>query len=310
MLITEFTTKRFNAVDRYDAWRARPWPSLATLMRTDPPEAPFFSHARAFRLGSMVVNDTRMTGQTYHRIASMIRADGFDHISIAVNLKGRFRGETPFGTYEGKESSVLIGHLGLPFTQTSTSARCVTITMPRSVLKRFVPNVECLHGLVLSGPAAAPLVDHIPTALARAQDGSEDEATIERDLMAHVLTCLGAGGGCQLTDDGIQMSLRAKIGWIIDLRCAEKDFDVRKLALLADTSRASLYRAFSGSPGLAAHLRTARLAKAASALRDPNDHRQIREIADSVGFKRMDHFSHAFREEYGCTAREWRSTPG
>lgn len=306
MLVTEFTTKKFKTLEGYEAWRARPWPSLATLMRTEPPEGSFYSHARVFRLGSMVVSDTRMTGQTYQRVESMIRADGFDHISIAVTLKGRYRGETQFGTYEGAGGSVLLGHLGLPFTQMSTNARCVTITLPRSVLKRFVPDVECLHGLVLSGTAAAPLVDAMPRLLARAETGTED-AEIEQDLMAHILTCLGVAGGYRLTEEGMEMSLRTKIGWIIERRCTEKDLDVRKLALVADVSRATLYRVFADSPGVSAHLRTTRLAKAAYALRDPNDRRQIQEIADAVGFKRTDHFSRAFREEYGCSAREWRS---
>ncbi len=76
MRFLDFTTNGIAAAERYDAWRERPWPSLARMMRTDRPSGPFYSHSRLVRLGRLVLNDTRMAGQSYERTRSLIRRMG------------------------------------------------------------------------------------------------------------------------------------------------------------------------------------------------------------------------------------------
>jgi AraC-like DNA-binding protein len=71
-------------------------------------------------------------------------------------------------------------------------------------------------------------------------------------------------------------------------------------------SRASAYRAFEGTDGIAAFIRTRRLAAARTMLEHPDEHRPIAEIASAVGFTDPALFSHSYRRAFGHAPREAR----
>lgn len=307
MRFLDFTTNGIAAAERYDAWRERPWPSLARMMRTDRPSGPFYSHSRLVRLGRLVLNDTRMAGQSYERTRSLIRSDGFNSISIAIHLAGRFHGETAAGSYRGGPGSILIGDLGAPFRQFSTNARCVTLVFDKSVIEPLVPRIEGLHGLVLSGRDAAALATQVSSLaddLAGMDDGDSDR--LGEALIGTFLSTLGSTGAASLSEEGNLARLRTEVRWIIQQRYCEADLDVARITTLAKVSRATLYRAFEGDEGISAYVTRLRLQKAAEALRDPRDTRLIGEIALTVGFDQVCTFNRAFRRAFGCTPRDWR----
>ncbi|MCR0981988.1 AraC family transcriptional regulator [Roseomonas populi] len=308
MRFLSFTTRGIAPRERYEAWRGRPWPSLAKLVRTEPPGGEFYAHAQTFDLGKLVLADNRITGQTYDRSASLIRADGFDSINLAITLEGRFHGETPAGSYRGAARTVLIVDMGRPFRQSSTNSRCVNLTFARSTIQRFVPRIDGLHGLVLSGHDAQPLVELVTDLLGRLPGMTdEDGARAGTLLTGAVLSCLGASDVCTLSEEAEQARLGMEIRWIIAQRFREPDLTTDRIAALLGVSRATLYRAFPDEAGISAYLTRLRLERAASALRDPRDARPITQIARAVGFARDSSFSRAFREAFGCTPREWRA---
>ncbi|WP_427023953.1 AraC family transcriptional regulator [Aureimonas ureilytica] len=308
MRFLELTTNGIAASERYDAWRERAWPSLARMMRTSRPPGEFYSHSRLFRLGRVIFNDTRMAGQSYERTSSLIRSDGFNGISIAVNLAGRFHGETAAGSYRGGPGSVLFGDLSAPFRQSSTNARCVTLVFDRETIEELVPRFDGLHGLVLSGLDAAPLV-HQVSSLVDDLSGLEEglgESTGEA-VIGTFLSVLGSTGAVSLSEEAHLARLRAEVRWIIEQRYREPDLDITRIAMLARVSRATLYRAFADLEGISASVTRLRLERAAEALRDGTDRRQIGEIALAVGFDQPCTFNRAFRRRFGCTPRDWRA---
>ncbi|ALN74598.1 AraC family transcriptional regulator [Aureimonas sp. AU20] len=308
MRFIDFTTSSIAARERYDAWRERPWPSMSKLMRTQPPAGGFYSHSRAFDLGPLVLNDTRMTGQTYERTSSMASSDGFDRVSIAITLEGRYHGVTSVGAYRGAASSILIGDMSMAFVQSSTNARCITLTLERKAMARLVPRVETLHGLVLSGHDAQPLVRQVLSDLGELPALEEaDGPLVAERLIGTFLSCVGTSAPCVLSEDAAQRRLKTEIRWILEQRFREPELDIDRIATLARVSRATLYRAFDDPSGITSALTRLRLRKAAAALHDPRDKRLISEIAHSVGYTRNDTFSRAFRETYGCSPREWRN---
>jgi AraC-like DNA-binding protein len=301
-----FTTEGVAPRERYEAWRERPWPSLARMLRATRPEADFYSHSRIFGLGRVVMSDIRMAGQIYERTPALIRADGFDAITINVTLEGRNHGETRSGPFRAGPRSFFVSDMGSPSHLASTNARCVTLTFDRQDITRFVPCIGALQGLVLADNRAARLVDQVDL-LTRRLSGMDDAAATSAGeaLTAALLSCLDASEVCELPVAAEQARLRAEAEWIIARRFHEPDLDVSRIASLARVSRATLYRAFAD--GIVPSLQRLRLRKAAEALADPGDRRQVSEIAYAMGFARLDSFSRAFRAAYGCSPREWRA---
>ncbi|WP_062232658.1 helix-turn-helix domain-containing protein [Aureimonas sp. N4] len=307
MRSVDFTTNSVRPKERYEAWRERPWPSYAHILRTDRPAGDFYSHSRTFHLGLLEFMDTRMAGQNYERTDPMIQGDGFNVVTLALVLEGRFHGETAVSPFRGAARSVLIGDMSLPFSQSFTNARVISLSFRRATIESLVPRVETLHGLVLTGRDAEPLVRQVLHDLDHL-GAMDDEAglAIGERLTGTFLSCLGQSEICTLSEDAAKRRLRTEIRWILEQRYRDPDLDVERIATLARVSRATLYRAFKDTNGIAAALMALRLRKAAAALQDPHDRRLIAEIAYSVGFTRSDTFSSAFRAAYGCSAREWR----
>ncbi|MBB4000449.1 helix-turn-helix transcriptional regulator [Aureimonas pseudogalii] len=248
-----------------------------------------------------------MAGQNYERTQSMIDADGFDVVTLALVLEGRFHGETSASTFRGAAGSVLIGDMSMVFDQSFTNARVITLSFRRGTIESLVPRIETLHGLVLAGRDAEPLMQQVLHDLKHLATIDDASGIVVGDrLTGTFLSCLGKSELCTLSMNAAERRLKTEICWILEQRYREPDLDIDTIAMLARVSRATLYRAFNDPTGITAALTSLRLRKAAAALQDPRDRRLIAEIAYSVGFARSDTFSRAFRETYGCSAREWR----
>lgn len=301
-----FTSDGIAPRERYEEWRERPWPSLAKLLRARRHEGEFYSHARIFNLGGVVLSDMRMTGQTCERPPSLVRADGFDAVAIVAVLQGGHHGETRAGSFRGGVQSIMVCDMGSSSVMATTKGRLVSLTFDRREIQRFVPGIAALQGLVLSDRRAQPLV-HLIDILTKQLPEMEETASgvVGQRLVGALLSCLGASGACDLSEEAEQAGLRSKTRWIIEQRFHEPDLSVARIAALARVSRATLYRS-TQPEGIAAYLTRLRLARAAELLHDPKDTRQISEIALAVGFERIDSFSRAFRTAYGRSPREWR----
>ncbi|MEQ9104130.1 MAG: response regulator [Rhodothermales bacterium] len=92
----------------------------------------------------------------------------------------------------------------------------------------------------------------------------------------------------------------------IDHGLHDEDFSVDVIAAGIDVSRATLYRMTTKLTGMspAALLRQRRLDKAASLIAEQAGN--IGEVAYSVGFKSVSHFTQAFREQFGHTPSQHR----
>lgn len=307
MRFQTFTTQGVALKERYEAWRERAWPSMAKMMRTDKPSGEFYSHIRSYQLGSMVLQEARMTGQTYTRTSQLIRSDGMDGISLGVSLAGRVHGETAVGSYKAGPNSVLFGDLSAPYTHNSTNAHYVTLVFNRKDIQRLVPHIDGLHGLVMAGKDAAPVVRQVTSLLQQLPDASDEIGTHLGDgLTGAFLSLLNSTGTVSLSEEAHLSRLRTEVRWIIQQRFREADLDVARIAAMSKVSRATLYRAFSNGEGISAYVTRVRLQMATAALADPGDVRLISEIALSVGFDQVCNFNRAFRRIYGCTPRDWR----
>ena len=307
MRFQTFTTQGVAPKERYEAWRERAWPSMAKMMQTDRPSGEFYSHIRSYQLGGMFLQEARMTGQAYARTSQLIRSDGMDGISLGVGLAGRFHGETAVGSYKGGANTVVFGDLSAPYTHVSTNAHYVTLVFNRKDLQRLVPHIDGLHGLVMTGKDAAPVIRQVTSLIQELPDADDAfGAKVGEGLTGAFLSLLNSTGTVSLSEEAHLSRLRTEVRWIIQQRYREADLDVARIAAMARVSRATLYRAFSDEDGISAYVTRIRLQMAAAALADPQDERLISEIALSVGFDQVCNFNRAFRRTFDCTPRDWR----
>jgi len=95
----------------------------------------------------------------------------------------------------------------------------------------------------------------------------------------------------------------------IDLGLADRDFNANRLADMLHISRRRLDELFVAELGkpVAPCIWERRLSQAASLLRDARHaSRTVTDVALSLGFEDVAHFSRVFKKRYGVTARKWR----
>jgi AraC-like DNA-binding protein len=122
---------------------------------------------------------------------------------------------------------------------------------------------------------------------------------------AYLLSAVG-GRAAPATPESLLVRTRA---WI-DAHRADADLSPARIARAHAVSVRRLYAAWSGQPEtLAGYVLGRRLDLAAELLTRPGArHRTIESIARGCGFADPAHFSRRFRQAYGCTPREWRTT--
>ena len=81
----------------------------------------------------------------------------------------------------------------------------------------------------------------------------------------------------------------------------------KRLCRLIGMSRSQLYRLFEPMGGVARYIQAERLREAHRALADPDNARDIHEIAEDLGFFDASAFSRTFRREYGCKPSDVRA---
>ena len=81
----------------------------------------------------------------------------------------------------------------------------------------------------------------------------------------------------------------------------------KRICRLVGMSRSQLYRLFEPMGGVARYIQAERLREAHRALANPDNLRDIHEVAEDLGFFDASAFSRIFRREYGCTPSEVRS---
>ncbi|RUT35037.1 helix-turn-helix domain-containing protein [Arsenicitalea aurantiaca] len=309
MKSTLFSTDAHRPADRYEAWRNRDWPSLAPVMDSMPPEAPFSARTETFSLAGIPLTYARIDGLDYVRSQSLIRRDGIDHVGIAIMVAGTYSGETRASAFAGGAGTVLIGEFGQPFRQRSTRSETVTLALPRAIVRRALPALEGVHGLVLDGAAATLIVEHVLMLRRNLRDVPDVVAPMLAEALVNtVLAGLAMSGQALAGDERGDAVAALQASRIIAQRLADPDLDVNQLVALTGISRSALYRAFAPEGGVATYIRRQRLEAAHRALADPGNAAQISEIAYRCGFTDPAQFSRAFRAEYGMSPRQLRAS--
>lgn len=293
-----FTTDAFQERHRYEAWRHRDWPSLAPVTDTLEPAGPFYAHCETYSLGPVALVYTSITGQFYERPAAFIRRDGIDHMGLCLMLEGDFSGETANGDFAGGAGSLLIGDLGRVYAQESTTARTVTMMIPRAFAMANLPILEGLHGRVMGADEVAYLADHmrgLQRHLPTLPDGAGQR--LATGIVQALAVCLEARSPS--ATETVFSSQKARVEWYIRRHLSDPDLSVARLSSVTGVARSQLYRLFAENDGIASYIRGCRLERAKAMLADESNRDTIAAIALANGFREPAQFSRSFRAHFG-----------
>ncbi|MBB4000689.1 helix-turn-helix domain-containing protein [Aureimonas pseudogalii] len=260
--------------------------------------------------------DTLIVGEGHLSPMRVIRdplqlSDGCDHILFKHCLCGSWHGEADGRPVFAGAGDTICMDTSRPFRLLNNSSRYIFIIVPRDKFPQALLRNSWLHGSVLRGVGSRLLSSHLNALLSCLPSLVRKEAL--RLTPATVSLLLAAMGE---TEDSMlpiafprstQPALQLRVERHIERNLSSPDLVPDAISRDLNIPRSSLYRAFTALGGLSNYIQTRRLDVACALLFHPEEHRSIREIAETLGFDNTSTFSNAFRRRFGCSPREARS---
>jgi AraC-like DNA-binding protein len=306
-----FSSEQMGTDDNIAAWRE----TTATFFDVDELAAgeplPFRADLRSYAMGSILLGMARASGQRFRRTAATIVRSGVDHIILQLYVKGGYEGVAGEMPIRVEPGDICVLDLAQTFETRARAFENVTLVVPRPMFDTRLLQVEDLHGLVLAGDNALALLlaRHLSALLEYAPRMTSDEcqAAVE-GTVALVSACLR--GELERRDADRSVAMNASLFRIrrhIEARLSDPDLCADAIALHFGLSRASLYRLFAPTGGIAEYIRSRRLHRAFFALASTGARGlRISEVARRWQLGTDAHFTRSFKAAYGITPRAAR----
>ena len=282
---------------------------LASGYSVQPAEGQEFQvDARAWPLGNLLFTTTQISAVRVERTLAHIRADGRDNYSFVLLDRGSWTSQT-----EGDFLQVASGQICvMDFTRTwineGADQENLMLVVPRALVDQIAPDAPPLHGRMMTGASGRMLAEHMFALARHLQEMTMDDVPpVERATTSLLSAALGA----LPQDDNKPFSrqgrdVESRVLAHIERGLTDPGLSVESICRDAAVSRATLYRAFQSSGGIAAYIQQRRL-EAAHARISADSEGSIAESADLYCFSSPAHFSTAFRRHFGYTPVSARS---
>ena len=294
--------------DAFDIWHdALAGMFDVTLAREKP--VSFRGDVTGFHLGDSLTFNNASVGQRLVRTTALTKSSGLDHLMIQYQTSGHLRGE-----YDDRAVDLRTGDIGfLDFARATASSETdfsrLTLIVPRERLPAAFRNRD-LHGVVLARrDAPTQILGRYIRALWRsapALTASQASAAVD----AAFTLADGAWTTREIDAEqqaAIDPALRQMAMSYLDENLTDRALTPETLAAAIGLSRSSLYRMFAPDGGVHAFIVARRLDRCLGAMVDDRKlSLGIGSIAYAHAFNSEAHFSRAFRQRFGLSARELR----
>jgi AraC-like DNA-binding protein len=302
-----FETMNYPPERRFDVWREALSSAYDLYLRDVSPED-FAASANGWMIGDLLVARLKMPAIRYVRSKQKIRDENSDHYIFMCVIDGGSSGDFDGSLVVSRRGETTIIDVTRPFDVAGEAGTYISVSVPRAVLEKATRAPRSFHGYLITGALGRLAARHLTFILDVAPSLRENEAgALSQTTVRLLASCLIA----QSTEkpDGSALSLFAirqdLVGYI------ENNF--HRVELLPEhifndlgLSRATAYRAFKDSGGIAKHIQHRRLIAARALLHHPQEDRSIMEIASAVGFDDAPLFSRSYKRLFGETPRRTR----
>lgn len=287
-------------------WRESLCPSW-DLEITDPAaNQSFHSDSEVWRMDRLLFGcGTFGPTQIRTRRERNIRADQLDHYRLILLRSGQFdcdAGERQACLTPGR---FVITDMARAESNVSASD-CLVMFIPREQLDEALPRPMDLHGLSPDNPCAQLLQEHLSAMLKHLPDATQEEIPgLSRATVSLVAASIASSPeNLEAARPAMENVLLRRGRRFIEQHLRQDDLGAPHLCTELRVSRSTLYRVFMPVGGISQYIKERRLARIHEALARGPAGQSISRLAEQYGFKSAAHFSTAFREQYGYSARE------
>jgi len=293
----------------WESWREQLWSTYVRL-ETASDDDSFYGRVERPNAASVRLSRVISTRQVTERAACHLRSDPQEVLLVAVQIAGEGIIEQ-----DGRQSRLQVGDFG--FYDTTRPYRLafegpfeqLILRMPRRLIDRRLPTLNRLTARryeARSGPGALAIgfIRQLAGSAAALDDsGLESFEGATAEMLATAIQLAEAGEPQR--DRSRLEQLKRRL--LLDL--ADPALDFETFARREGISPRSLQRLFQlDGITFTRWVLKSRLERVADDLRSPAHRlRSITDIALAWGFSDLSHFSRAFREAFGVSAREWRA---
>lgn len=285
------------------AWRA----ATAALFDSTPvvPDDPNFIGAiRSYAIGPLLFGRSTSVAQHFVRDHSVVARNGVDHLLVQLYVSGGYRGTTSAGEILVEPGDISVLDLAETFeTVASDAFDNLNLIVPRAMLAQAGIDVEPLHGLVFrrDNPITQLLGNHLAVLdqLVGTMQVADGEAAADVAFSLLVASLRHA------PEQGERVAIDAVLGRarsVIEANLADPALNADWIARECAMSRASLYRLFEASGGVASYIRLVRMRRALFELSrvDGSDAR-VAAVALRCGYENATSFTRAFQATFGVS---------
>ena len=234
-----------------------------------------------------------------------VRADQLDHYRLILLRSGHFDCDTGEQQVQLAPGRFVITDMARAETNVS-AADSLVMFIPREQLDEALPRPMDLHGLSPDNPCAQLLHEHLSALLKHLPDTTLEEIPgLSRATVSLVAASIASTPeNLEAARPAMENVLLRRGRRFIERSLRQDDLGAPHLCAELRVSRSTLYRVFTPVGGVSQYIKERRLARIHEALSTGPAGQSISRLAEQFGFKSAAHFSSAFREQYGYSARE------
>lgn len=273
------------------------------------PVASFEGVKEVWLLEDMFLSRRECSSHILQRSSRSIRLDLIDHYKIhfRIGRAAKTVVQTDKNVVSVGAGQCVITDMARPEWVRVDDGTTVVAIIPRGRLDPLMPKSCDLHGAVLTGPAAALLSSHLQALTANLMHLSlEQLPTINAATLELFAAALAPSKSTfARARPAVEATLGRAIKGFISANLQRPDLTVESICSNFRISRATLYRLFAPIGGVAQFIQERRLAAIHSTLRNAVGRPHLSQLAEAYGFQSASHFSRAFRNRFGYSAREF-----
>lgn len=302
-----FDTKNYPAERRFDVWREA-LSSVHDIYLEDVSPEDFEATVDGWMIGDLLVAHHRIPAIRYVRDRQKIQDENSDHYVFTCVLEGSVSGDFDGCVAASREGEIAVADVARPFDVTAKAGAYISVSVPRSVLERATCDPRSFHGCPITGALGRLTARHLNYVLEVAPDLHENEAgALSQTTVQLLASSLIAKSNEKPDRPALSLfATRQDILGYVEGNFHHVGLMPKQIFKELELSRATAYRAFKESGGIAKHIQHRRLIAARALLHHPQENRSIMEIASAVGLEDASLFSRSYKRLFGETPRETR----
>ncbi|CAH1649657.1 HTH araC/xylS-type domain-containing protein [Hyphomicrobiales bacterium] len=304
-----FSTRDLTPQHQFDAWRS----FMASSIELSQPEGQdvgFAADLYAWDLGSLAFTEMAMPGDGAIRTFRHRKAPPTDHWCLVLPLSEAEHAMAI--TQPGRRLAprrLSFRSIARPYAASGTDSHVISLFIPRDHFGEIANLLDATPHAIPDQGLGSILADFMLSVERQLPHISADNVPRLVDaILAMIRGCLvPTPDNLEMADVPLSAMLLERARQLIRRNIHAPDLNPDQLCRQLGVSRSRLYRLFENLGGVSSYIRRQRLLRAHVALSDVSQTRQIRQIAESLGFTDASAFTRAFSTEFGWSPGDVRA---